>query len=244
MKNKNTLLWPLICVPVLGAVGAALRYWLFSTGVDEKGLIVTEHPAQLLIWLLTLAVSVTLVIATRWIKNSADYRSNFPPSVLGSAGFLLAAGATAFVTLRRLDTLTDILSIAGFALGCASILCLAFLAWKRFYGQRPNPIAFIIICAWLMVDLILLYRHWSATPQVQNYCFSLLANVCIMLSVYYSATFSANMGNRQMHTLFHLLAVFFCLVSLPKCENSVYYGLMCGFMMLDIRPLEIKPKEG
>lgn len=243
MKNKSTFLWLTICVPILGAIGAALRYWLFATGIDEKGLIVTDHPAQLLIWVLTLLVAVILVIATWNLKGPADYRSNFKRSIFGAAGFLFAAAAAVIVLLPRLQSAMEPLNIAGLALGGLSALSLLALAVLRFLGKRPNPIFLMIICAWLMVDLVLLYRQWSATPQVQNYCFSLLANVCVMLSVYYSATFAADMGNRQMHSLFHLLAVFFCLVSLPKCESPLYFALMCAFMMLDLCALNPKPKE-
>ncbi len=243
MKNKNTLLWLLLCVPIPGAAGAALRYWLFATGIDEKGLIIADHPAQLLIWVLTLVVAIALVIATWNLKGTADYRSNFPRSILGAAGFLLAAAAAAVTLMPRLQSAMEPLNIAGLALGGASVLSLLVLAVFRYLGKRPNPIFLMITCAWLMVDLVLMYRQWSATPQVQNYCFSLLANVCVMLSVYYSATFAADMGNRQMHSLFHLLAVFFCIVSLPQCESPLYFALMCAFMMLDICALNPKPKE-
>lgn len=243
MKSKNLYLWLLCCVPVLGAIGAALRYWLYATGIDEKGLIIADHPAQLLIWVLTVIVVIALIVATRMLKSSADYKSNFPRSIPGAAGFLFAAAAAMITLLPRLQGAVEPLNIADLLLGGTSILCLLVLTFLRFTGKRPNPIFLIILCTWLMVDLVLMYRQWSATPQVQNYCFSLLANVCIMLSVYYSATFAANMGNRQMHSLFHLLAVFFCIVSLPKCENPLYFVLMCAFMMLDMCASEPRTKE-
>lgn len=244
MEKKNAFSWALIAAPVTGMLGAALRYWLFATGLDEKGLLLANHPAQLLIWILTGALVLFLITATWTLKGPSDYKHNFPRSIPGAVGILMAAVAAAITSISRLQALSDPLNIASAILGGISTLCLLLLAWLRFKGARPNPLFFILICVWLMVDLVLLYRQWSATPQVQNYCFSLLANVCVMLSVYYSAAFCANMGNRKMHTLFHLLAVFFCLTALPKCDNPVYFALMCGFMMLDICAPNAKPKEG
>ena len=236
MKIKNTFFWLMIATPILGVLGALLRWWLYATGMDIHGLLIAGHPAQLLTWVMTLAAAVLLVLGALQLKGKPEYQHNFPPSALGAIGYLLAAAAAIVRLVPRLHGPYDTLNLAVTVLCGLSAIALAILAWLRYTGKKPSPLLFFIICAWLMVDLVMLYRLWSATPQIQNYCFSLLANVCVMLSVYYTATFAADMGNRQMHTLFHLLAAFFCLISLPKCDDPLYYALICGFMMLETCP--------
>ena len=59
-KCKKLTLLPL-AVLVAGAVGAALRLWLLSSGKDPGGLIVPDHPAGTLLVILTLGVLVLLI---------------------------------------------------------------------------------------------------------------------------------------------------------------------------------------
>lgn len=243
MKKRSLFMLLLIAVTLLGAMGAALRHWLFAVGTDSSGLLLTDHPSQILIWVLTVAVLLLLILASGKLKGSADYKSNFPASCPGAAGHVLAAGAAVSILLQTGLPGSDLLHIAGTVLGIASAVCFLVLAFLRLKGRQPIALFHIIICIWLMVELVLLYRTWSATPQLQNYCFSLLANVCIMLSVYYSATFTADMGNRQMHLIFHFLSVFFCLVSLPNSENPLFFALMAIFMLLDLCIPESLPEE-
>ena len=45
-----------------GVLGLALRAWLFFGGTDQKGLLVSSHPANALIFILTALVLAVLFI--------------------------------------------------------------------------------------------------------------------------------------------------------------------------------------
>lgn len=226
-----------------GILGAALRALLFATGMDEKRLLISGHGAQLLIWLLTAAVAVLLLMLTWDLKQAAKYSFNFPAFLAGAIGAALACVGIFITAIAELFSSADILSTLNGLLGLACAGALAFLAYCRWKGMHPSALFHIIICIYLMLRLVCQYRLWSADPQIQDYFFSLLATVCSMLASYYCAAFSANTGNRQLHTLFHLAGVYFCLVSVPHCDNPLFYLTMAAWLFTDLCNLTPMPRD-
>ena len=238
LKTAN-LPWLLLGTAVLGAL---VRVWLYATGVDEKGLLVPNHAGHILIWLLTLAALAAALLGTLRLKQAAKYSYNFPPSMVGAAGAAVAAGgmlATALIQLfSRGDTLTG---FTGFV-GLLSALVLLFLANCRYKGLHPTMLFPGVLCVYMILHMVCLYRAWSADPQIQDYCFALFASVSLTLACYHSAAFCANSGNRQMHSVFHLLSVFFCIVCLPGSDSPLFYLSMGIWMFTDLCNLRPMPR--
>ncbi len=228
---------------IAGILGGALRAWLYATGVDSKGLLISGHPGQFLVWGLTGIVLLLLLLGTKDLLQAPKYRFNFPARTLSAVGAALAAVGILIASITQIGAPGDTFATADIILGLLSAAALGFLSHCRLKGKHPTVIFHAVICVYLMVHLICQYRLWSADPQIQNYAFSLLSSVCIMLSNFYSATFDANEGQRRPHAFFHLASVYFCIVSIPYCEDPLFYLSMALWMFTDICNLTPMPKD-
>lgn len=228
---------------IAGGLGLALRIWLFTTGVDASGLLVAGHPAELFIWLLSAGMMVFLWFATRSLVAAPKYEFNYPRSYFGAAGCALAAVAIAVTSVSEImgthDTLTRVVAAVGLF---ASVAMIA-LALFRFQGRQPNIILHTITCVYFMIRLVSLYRHWSADPQLQDYCFQLLATVFLMLSTYCRAAFDVDMGQRRFLVLTHLAAVFFCYLSLVDRSTAPFYLTVSLWAFTDLCNLSPLPPQ-
>ena len=93
-----------------GAVCMCLRHWFYTAGVDGKGLLIPNHPGDLLSWLAAAAAVAVLLLSLR-----KPVRCRFVPSRLRALGLLFSAlgfGSAAWLLIRgssfRLATLTGI----------------------------------------------------------------------------------------------------------------------------------------
>ena len=57
LKINQLPLFTLVC----GGLGALLRLWLYGTGLDSDGLLVANHPAGILVLVLSVAVAGILL---------------------------------------------------------------------------------------------------------------------------------------------------------------------------------------
>jgi hypothetical protein len=212
-----------------GVLGALLRIWLYASGTDEKGLLIPSHPGNILIWVLTATVIVLVMIACQPLKEANKFRFNFPASVTSAVGCSAAAVGIFVDALGHFggDTLQTTAGILGFL----STAALLFIGFCRLKGRYPSVLFNGLISLYLMLTLVGLYRTWSASPQLQDYVFPLLACVFVMLGCYHDAAFAAHAGSRRRHTFCHMLAVFFCLVSLPRNENQLFYLSLAAWML-------------
>ena len=229
-----------------GGVGLLLRFWLYSTGLDHKGLLVEGHPAALFIWLLTAGVLVGLWLGTQDLVAAPKYQFNFPYSISGTAGCGLAATGLLLISVKELLNNGDALALAAAALGIVAALSLARLALLRLNGQQPNILYHGLLCVYFMVRLVSLYRSWSTDPQMQDYFPQLMATVFLMLSCYYRAAFDVNMGRRRPLVICHLAAVYFCCLSISGRENLIFYlsaGTWIFTDLCSLAPLTPKHQE-
>lgn len=244
-KFLNTSNLPLITL-ICGAVGFLLRIWLLSTGFDEKGLIVSGHPAIWLLWLLCIAMIVILVLGTSRLLEAPKYRFNFPASLPGGIGTALAAAGILICTLVEAFAGPDFFGIAVCVAGAITVPTLCWIGYCRWKGIHPSPVFHVAASVYLLLRLVWMYRQWSSDPQLQDYVFQLLALICLMLACYNRSAFDANMGNRRFYAIFSLGAVFCCLVSLPGCDSAVFF-LSAGVWMLtnlcSLMPMKKYPRE-
>ena len=216
-----------------GAVGLLLRLWLLGS-VDEAGFVAANHPADFLLWILTAAVLAVLFIGTRPLLQANKYQFNFPAQLPGAVGCFLAALGMVIVSLGVLLGNPDSMDIFTAVLGILSACALAFLGQCRLRGLHPNCLFHVVIAVYFMAWLISQYRHWSADPQMQDYCFQLIAGVCLMLAVYHRACFDANFGKRSDYAFFSLAAVYFSLLSMHGWENTVFFLSTAAWMLTNL----------
>lgn len=233
-----------------GAVGLLLRVWLLGS-VDEAGFVPANHIADYLLWILTAAVLAVLFLGTRDLVQANKYGFNFPAWIPGGVGCFLAALGIAIVSLGSLLTKPDNMDVITAVLGLLAVCALIFLGQCRLRGLHPSCLFHVVIAVYFMAWLISQYRHWSADPQLQDYCFQLLAGICLMLAVYYRACFDANSGKRAQYAFFSMAAVYFSLLSMYGWENTVFFlstavwmiTNLCSLIPMPRRFLRPAPKE-
>lgn len=238
LKHEN-LPWLTLAV---GGIGLLLRLWLISTE-DAKGFIIGGHFSGILLILLTLAFLAVLYLATRSLTQGGKYQFNFPASLTGGIGAGLAALGCGIASLVELTTAADTLAVFCSLLGLVAAAALAFVGHSRWKGLHPSMLAHTAICVWLMLRLICLYRSWSSDPQLEDYCFELLAIVCAMLSCYHRATFDANFGQRPPHIFFSLAGVYCCCVSLANPGTALLYLSLGVWLFTDLCRLTPMPRR-
>ena len=231
LLNTKNLPWAVLAAGILGFI---LERLLSASGGTFL---------YILLWVLTAITAALLLWGTRDLKQATKYSFNFPASLWGAAGTAAAAAGVLIASLTKLFSAKDALTLLNAVLGLFSTAALLFLSHCRRKGRHPSFLFHTVICVYLMVDLICVYRLRSSDPQIWRYCFSVLASVAVMLSCYYDAAFAANCGNRKIHTLSHLSAVYLCLLSLPVAENPVFYLTMAAWLMTNLCDLTPIPRE-
>jgi len=214
-------------IPAAGLLGIGLRIWLLADGFDKKGLLVPGHPAGTLIWILTALVLAILIISCLPLVQASKFAFNYPASVTGALGEAAAAIGILTATVQSLFGTVNIVSLVCHILGFLSVPALGYGAFCRLKGRQPHAAIHSIVCLFWMLRLVCQYRIWSPDPQLQDYSFQLLATVFLMLSCFHRAAFDAEMGQRRMAAFFHLGALYFCMISIPGCDNWPLY-LACG----------------
>ncbi len=233
MKNpvKSSVL-PLLPMTA-GFLGILFRFWLLSTGVDGKGLLVRSHPAHVLIWIL---VAVTLALVALAVRNTSP-ESSVPalPTALRAFGY--AAAALGILVSDLLELSRDPISIVSGVLGLFAALGCLHSGLCRLKGRRSSIWCHGIITLYFMIHLIFQYRQWSAEPQLQSYFFPLLASVFLMLWCYHRAVLEHEQKNRQACLFFGQSALFFCCISVTT-GSWLFYLSMVLWTATDLPPIE------
>lgn len=230
-----------------GALGFALRAWLMLAGVDEKGLLVTTHPAHTLVFVLTAVVMAVLFLCVRKLNPVGRYAELFPNHILSGTGCLIAAMGILWVNIRDLMLRRDAITTICLILGVLAAAALVAVAIHRFQRRRPLSYFHGVVTFYLMVHLVSQYRLWSAEPQLQVYFFPLLASVFLMLTAYHSAVLDARKGSRLWFVLCNQGALFCCCLSVWS-ESWLFYFTMGFWMFSGLCTLQTrqpsKPEEG
>ena len=227
---------PILSLGVLGigAFGAGLRLWLLKSQTPDSSLLANDHPANLLLTLLTLGLLAALFCATRDMKKGGKYSTLFPASWLRCGGAAVAAVGFLTVSLQNLTSSGDSLSKLWGIAGLLAAAAMSFVSFCRIKGRHPVLFFQGYVCLYLMIHMICQYRIWSVEPQIQTYCFHLLATVTTMLSCYHNAAFDGNCGSRRAHTVLHLAAVYFCCLALVGDHTPFFYLTMGIWMLTDL----------
>lgn len=195
--------WPVIIGTILAA-GAAYLLRLRQLGqmYDGEGLVIRGMGMGPLTWLCAAAVLGAAVCA-RLLLPQKEYAAvdSAAPGVLlcslaGAAGMALGSVALAL----DLERSYDMLLAAG---GLVTAICWAAAALDRDRGRRIPAALLLLPTLFFAVELVLEFRNWSKDPAILDYCFDLLALICIMCASFELGGFCFDQGRRRS-------AVFFC----------------------------------
>jgi len=209
---------------VLGTVGFFLRKGLYAVALDGKNLLLRGHPLELVLWLVAAAA---LGVALLGAKQAAQA---FPGSrILHSAGSVAAAIGIGLTVL--LGKPAGTLGIVWMALGVLSFASLDVAAKQQWDGKQPFFLLHAIVCVFFAVHMVSCYQGWSSNPQIQDYLFTLLSSVGLMLFAYQQAACAVSCGSTKLMRFIGLMTVFSCFVALSGTEYPLLY-LTSGIWVL------------
>lgn len=222
MKRKMDI-YP-IAAALLGGVGYLLRRGLYAVCVDEKNLLVRSHPLEWALWLCTAAALALAVYAAFREGKCKSYEKSFSASMAAAFGHILAGSGILLTVL--LDT------PAGFGLlpklwkvfGLLSAPALYLAAFSRTRGKKPFFGLYGVVSLFFALHLVAHYQSWCADPQLQNYVFSFLGMLALMLLAYHQCAFCVDGGDSRLLRLSGLAAVYLCITALAKDGQLYLYG--------------------
>lgn len=226
-----------------GGLGLVLRIALYTTGTDEKGLLISGHWAHSALWLLTFAVFVLLALFCRKLQGPEEYRDCYPASSAAGIGGLLAAAVILITTIGEIGTLAGALGTVSTVLGFSAAVSLVLLAVCRMTGAKPLFLFHGVVCIYFALRMVCQYRYWSSDPQLQDYFFYLTAYVALMLTAYQQAAFDAGMGQHRRLWFLSLAAVYLCCLSLKGTRDTLL--LLCAgiWAFTNLTSLTAKPRR-
>ena len=240
LKNLKINIAALITAGV-GLVGLGLLALLYTTCMDEKGLLVSGHPLLWVLGLLTVAAMLLIFLYCRASQGSDRFAECFPKSLPGAIGSFVAAAGALVVTLTELGQDLTLPGIACTVLGFLAVVSFCVTGLCRSKGQRPLSVYHGAISLYFALRLVCHYRTWSANPQLTDNLFCILASVCLMLTAYHRAAFDAGIGKRRSFLFFSLLALLLSVMALLGEDSCWLY--LCGGIWALTGILEVPKKE-
>lgn len=227
--KKNTLpaLIAALCT-VAGVLCMAVRQWLLTADTDQKGLLVAGHPGDVISWILTGLVLLSLIAVTVWYKP----RCRFHDNRFSHIGNVSQASALAFLSGPLLHTGSTVAVIAVIAALLTQLCCIAKILYQVNMKKFP-PLLHCPLVIFYLLFLIYCYQDWSSQPQLQLYGFQLLALLCLTLAAYQRAALAAAMGSSRMYFFASNAAVFLCLAAVPGAEHFLFFLLTAVATLLD-----------
>lgn len=240
--NPKTI--PIIVI-LSSLAGLALRLWTIGDGPDAFGLYPSKPLAWGLLWLLTGLVAIAIIAANWKLKKTGSYEDNFPKSVPGMIGNVLAGISILVSSVQLLIGMSQpsfmdmLLGLVGLGAGAVLIV----LGVYRFQGKKPNFLLHGLLCLYFALRLFICCRTWSNEPQLGVIVLPFLASLVLMLACYQRTCFDVDLGNRRHSLLWSLLGTYLCILAILSFEDVHFYGACALWLMTDLcslRPIKRK----
>ena len=215
-RSSYKISLPLISL-LAGAMGYLLSSLLFRFGTDEKGLLLLHHPLKYAL----LALAFAVLLWAFWACRRAPVPLGIPVPVpvlllatLSTVAGILLFGRSAWQAAPSIGIL--IVIILGAGAGVCLLLSL-FVPKLRVAGPTLCSMFFA-------VHSLLRYRMSRSDPLLQDYIFSVLAELCLTLMFYHIAAYRSACDKSRRQTFFQCCAIFLC------CTAAYRGGI--GFLLL------------
>lgn len=220
-----------------GGLGLALRLWLYASA-DKKGLLAAGHPAATLLLILTALTLAALFLCVRPLKPIGKYTRLFPPGMGRAVG--CAAGALGILAgaIHQYGSHGGFIHLFTLIVGVFAAICLGKTGRNRLQGSRPSFLLHTAVTVFFILYAVCNCRVWGAEPQLQEYFFSLLACIFLMLTGYYLSVLDTRKASRRWLVFSNQAALFFCCLSLNG-ENRMFYLGMLLWLALDLCSVEV-----
>lgn len=221
------------CLILLAAiVGCLLRLWFRESGMDPRGLFRPEHPAWILLCLLSAGTVVFAWFLTRDPGDNNCHRDNFPKSPVGAVTYwLLAAALTyhgVFDFLAAGEWLERIVALGAML----SAVCLAVAGVERLGGNKPVFFCHMVPCVFFALRLFLVGKELGTDPEICGFLFRFFASLTLIPAFYWLWAFDVDQGNRRRSLFFSLCAIYFCLITTMEVAEGWAIYLLCAACLL------------
>lgn len=225
-----------------GLTALILRILLSILGRDEKGLLLPAHPLALLLWVLTAAAALVILLQIGKLGGSARYQANFAPSRAASAGcFAMALGVFLSLFLIRGTGLR--LELLRSLAGILAVPALVWVGVCRAKGLRPFFGLHALVCLYLTLHTICRYQSWSSQPQLLNFLFPMAGCVLMMVFSYCQTAFDVGLGQRRTQLGAGMLGAFFCFAAIAGLQDIPLYAAGGAWMLTNLCSLTPQPRR-
>lgn len=224
-------------VSLLGLVALVLRWRLYRTAVDEKGLLPRMHPLSIALLVLTAAVLLLIDITVRKQEEAAVFADRSPRSIPAALGNAVMAGVILTTVLAGGPQTSGYLATVWEYLGMAAFPCLVLAGTDRLRGKKSFFLLHVVPCLFLAVHIVSHYQSWSGDPQMQDYVFALLGAMALMFFGFYTAAMEAGCGSRRMLLGMGLAAIYLCLAEAAHSAYPQLYLAGMIWVMTDLHSL-------
>lgn len=223
-----------IYISFAAVLGFLLRLWALAGGTDAEGLYALSPLAHILLWLVTAAVPVLIILMTAPLSEPVKYNKNFPASLVAAIGSLLAGLGFALVGVTTLFKSQDTFAFLAGILGLVSAIMMGLVAYARLKGNKPAPFCHLCVCLFFALRTFSQSRMWGNEPQLSLFIFAFLAQICAMLAAYQLSAFDLELGNRRHSLFWSLTAAYLSLVALPSTEDVLYFGCLAVWLLTNL----------
>ena len=232
MKRRFNSVFLILFSMLAGLLGLGLHLWQNMTGIDESGLLISEHPATTYLLALTVFALMLLYYFSSGLPKDVRY-SNF----IQTKKYTLIGSLCAAVGVAATAIFGDFSDSFRSACIIGSLLLLG-----QIYGQRSKSLRFWTSCG-IAVFLLFLplsqYPVWCIETQMQNYAYPLLATLSILLAAYHRAEGEFGVLHSKRLVFFHCAAIYFGIVcaASPLGFLTVGMAFWCVFDLMRLQPM-------
>lgn len=249
---KKALQFSTLFAATAGVLGALLRRWQLSAGIDEKGLYPAGHPGWIGYVVLSIAAIAALWLVTQETENDPTWNRNFPKGLPGAAfvaaGYALAAAGIGIYTKSMLPD-GNMLHMAAYWGGFVCMAVLLVLCVQIGSGKKPFAPAYLAPSIYFALQLFLLSKEYSGEPELLRFLPQAAALAASALASYQLWGFAADYGDRRKSLFWSLTAGCLCLAAAPGAHVMyVAAGLWhllshCTLFLPPVEIVEENPEE-
>ena len=212
----------------LGIVGLLLRLWLFHSGVDGKGLLVTAHPGNSLSYIL---IAVTIAGFFLLYKFSQIQGCSFGAAA-AAAGNLAAAAGVVCTGIQTFTASDSIINTLLLLLSIPAGLSFLYCGVCKLQKKQTHMLLYCLITVYLMLHPISQYQLLSAHPELQYYFFRVLASVALIFTAYLRTCLANGQPCEKRFLLCNRVALALCITAMAN-GNTLLYPAMALWLLLD-----------
>lgn len=225
-----------------GTAGMLLMHWFFAGGTDERGLYPVNHPAWILVGILTVAVLIAMWLLTRKAGTNRSYRQNFPPSIIAALGCAAAGIGLLSGSIRALGA-GKLLGLAAFLTGALGSISMFWAAVCRFRGKRSKLPVHCLPCFFFALQLFLLGQEFGSEPEMYRYLYCFWAMAAMVPACYGLWSFDVSLGKRPSCLFWCLVAAYCNLVAAAGSDRWLLHICMAIWMLTALPQLRYLPKQ-